>query len=242
MNATNAQSPPKPSNGPAPRGKKRGRLATYLGVLVGLLVSLIFLLPLCRTSGQEFSPALFQTRQFYLYRIPGTDLQWMPTYQNAMVNNAPTEVLKDLKTFASNTTWHMLSADSPGGESFPANLLFKALLRSDAEDHLYWGVWSTNHPTRAATLWPIIQSMAMSNLYHETPEVLRFAEGYRGPEGDFAHELLKTVHEQVQQRKDRFGLAGSDIPTGKQAESEGIVDWGQVLEWLEDHPILDKSP
>jgi hypothetical protein len=205
------------------------------------LVSLLFLLPLCRTTGLEFSPALFQTRQFYLYRIPGTDLQWLPTFQSSMPNDTPAEVLKALKTYSADNTWHMLKADSRGGESFPANLLVTSLMRRNVENQFYWGAWSTKQPGYAATLWPIIQAMAMSNLYHEIPEVLRFAEGYRGSENDFDHELLKTIHEKIQQRKDRYGLAGSDIPTGKQAESEGIVDWDQAAQWLKDHPIADKG-
>lgn len=241
-NAPTRSTPPKPSQGTTPQGKKKGRLALVLVILAGLLVSLLFLLPLCRTTGQEFSPARFQTRQFYLYRIPGTDLQWIPTFQSSLPNDTPAEVLKDLKTYSSNDTWHMLRADSQGGESFPANLLVASLMRRNVENQLYWGAWSNKYPAYAATLWPVIQAMAMSNLYHEIPEVLRFAEGYRGPEYDFAHELLKTVHEKIQQRKDRYGLAGSDIPTDKQAESEGIVDWDQAAQWLKDHPIPDKSP
>ena len=242
MSSANAPTPPKPSQGTTPEGKKKGRLAPVLGILAGLLVSIVFLLPLCRTTGQEFSPARFQIRQFFLYRIPGTDLQFLPTFQSSMPNETPAEVLKDLKTYASNDTWHMLKSDSRGGDSFPANLLVTSLMRLNVENHLYWGDWSIKQPGYAATLWPIIQAMAMSNLYHEIPEVLRFAEGYSGPASDFDHELLTTVHEKIHQRKDRYGLAGSDIPTGTQAESEGIVDWEQAARWLKDHPIPAKSP
>ena len=246
MSSANGPTPPKPSQGTTPQGKKKGRLALYLGILAGLLVSLVFLLPLCRTTGQEFSPTRFQTRQFYLYRIPGTDLQFLPTFQSSMPNDTPAAILKDLRTYgsndSSNDTWHMLKADSRGGDSFPANLLVTSLMRCNVENQPYWGAWSSKHQGYAATLWPIIQAMAMSNLYHEIPEVLRFAEAYSGPENDFAHELLKTIHEKIQQRKDRYGLAGSDIPTGKQAESEGIVDWEQAAKWLKDHPIPAKSP
>jgi hypothetical protein len=165
-----------------PQGKKKGRLALVLGILAGLLVSLLFLLQLCRTTGLEFSPARFQTRQFYLYRIPGTDLQFLPTFQSSMPNDTPSAILKDLRTYDSNDTWHMLKADSRGGESFPANLLVTSLMRLNVENQPYWGAWSSKQPGYAATLWPIIQAMAMSNLYHEIPEVLRFAEGYTGPE------------------------------------------------------------
>ena len=239
MSSANAPTPPKPSQGTTPEGKKKGRLALVLGILAGLLVSIVFLLPLCRTTGQEFSPARFQIRQFFLYRIPGTDLQFLPTFQSSMPNDTPSTILKDLRTYDSNDTWHMLKADSRGGDSFPANLLVTSLMRLNVENQPYWGAWSSKQPGYAATLWPTIQAMAMSNLYHEIPEVLRFAEGYTGPGNDFDHELLKTIHEKIQQRKDRYGLAGSDIPTGKQAESEGIVDWDQAAQWLKDHPIPD---
>jgi hypothetical protein len=133
MSSANGPTPPKPSQGTTPQGKKKGRLALYLGILAGLLVSLVFLLPLCRTTGQEFSPTRFQTRQFYLYRIPGTDLQFLPTFQSSMPNDTPAAILKDLRTYgsndSSNDTWHMLKADSRGGDSFPANLLVTSLMR-----------------------------------------------------------------------------------------------------------------
>jgi hypothetical protein len=122
-----------------------------------------------------------------------------------MPNDTPSAILKDLRTYDSNDTWHMLKADSRGGDSFPANLLVTSLMRLNVENQPYWGAWSSKHPGYAATLWPTIQAMAMSNLYHEIPEVLRFAEGYTGPGNDFDHELLKTIHEKIQQRKDRYG-------------------------------------
>lgn len=217
--------------------KRPGRKFRLLGFLLGLFILLLLLVPLCKTTGIEFSPVTFQTRQFTLYRVPGTNLAFLPTFysNSASIDIAP-EILSNLQTLSQYEIWHTAGSNSYGGDSFPAKLLLEAIERQDAQANPYWGDWSLRNPNRASILWPIIQSMAMANLYHEIPDTLRFAEGFSGPEVQFQKSLLTEIHAMVQKRQSLYPST-APTPMNLDPQSEGIPDWKDVQAWLEKNPI-----
>ena len=155
------------------------------------------------------------------------------------MNCAP-EILGNLKTLSQPPLWHPLESNALGGDSFPASLLTSAITRRDSEWDFYWGIWSQKHTARAAVLWPMIQSMAMADLYHDIPETLRFAEGFQGADGEFQSALLAEIHRLIQQRKALYE-SSSGRPTGKSAQIEGIPEWSDVQRWLDANPLLRPS-
>lgn len=246
--ASPSTSSPSASNGsaglstrPGKTRKNKSLRASFFWITLGLLGLLLYLSLFCRTTGKEFSPATFQTRDFYLYRIPGTNVQLLPNFVgNAKSIDLAPEILGNLKTLSGSTPWHPLESNALGGDSFPASLLISAITRRDSEWDFYWGIWSQKHTARAAILWPMIQSMAMADLYHDIPETLRFAEGFQGAEGEFQSALLAEIHRLMQQRKALYE-SSSGRPTGRSAQIEGIPEWSDVQRWLDANPLLGPS-
>jgi hypothetical protein len=197
---------------------------------------LVVIVQFCYTSGEELNPANFQKRSFLVYRLPGTNLQFLPTFRSPIGSSAPAEVLRNLTPNATSPGWHIVKSDSYGGEFFPASLLVNALSRNDTDWNPYWDGWSKTNPKLASILWPTIQSMAIGQLYNEIPETLRFAEGYQGSATAFDKELLTEIHRLVQKRKAIYETA-SDRPTGNAAQEQGIPEWNDVQKWLDAHPI-----
>ncbi|MFM8187882.1 MAG: hypothetical protein ACKN85_05310 [Pirellula sp.] len=219
------------------RASRPGRKLRIFSYLMGLFIGLLLVVPMCRTTGIEFSPVRFQSREFTLYRIPGTNLSFLPTfYSNPTSIHAAPEILGHLQTFSQYEIWHTAGSNSYGGDSFPAKLLLDAIQRKNAEADPYWGVWSLKNPKRASILWPIIQSMAMANLYHEIPETLRFAEGIQAPDDQFQKALLTEIHAIVQKRQALFPTTNPP-PKNLDTTSEGIPDWSDVQAWLQKNPI-----
>jgi hypothetical protein len=208
----------------------------YLISLVSLIMGLVVIIQFCYTSGEEINPANFQTRSFLVYRIPGTNLQFLPTFRQPSPSPIPAEVLRNLTPNASAAGWHVFKSNSYGGEFFPASLLLNALSRTDTDWNPYWNGWSKGHPKLAVVLWPLIQSMAIGQLYNEIPETLRFAEGYRGSPDTFEKELLTEIHRLVQKRKAIYETA-KDRPSGTAAQVQGIPEWQDVQNWLDAHTI-----
>ena len=226
---------------PGKTQKNKSRRASFFWITVGLLGLLLYLSLFCRTTGKEFSPVTFQTRDFYLYRIPGTNIQLLPNFVgNAKSMDLAPEILGNLKTLSQPLLWHPLESNALGGDSFPASLLTSAITRRDSEWDFYWGIWSQKHTARAAILWPMIQSMAMADLYHDIPETLRFAEGFQGADGEFPSALIAEIHRLMQQRKALYE-SSSGRPTGKSAQIEGIPEWSDVQRWLDANPLLGPS-
>lgn len=221
---------------PGPQKNNR-RILRFLWYSLGLLVLLLVLLPFCRTTGKEFSPIKFQTRSFVLYRIPGTQLQFLPTFFSdpASASNS-TEILANLINLSQAEIWHTAGSNSYGGDSFPAQLLLEAIERKDSEFDCFWDVWSANHPNRAKILWPIIQSMAIANLYHEIPESLRLAEGFQGADAEFPKTLLSEIHHLLQKRQTLYPTS-SVLPKDFDSRSEGIPEWTDVQKWMQENPI-----
>lgn len=208
-----------------------------LAVVFGLVVFFLVALPMCRTTGREFSPVSFQSRDLTLYRFPGTNIQFLPTFfeTQSSLPIAP-EILGNLKTLSIPDTWHLYSTNSYGGDSFPADLLLNAITRRNAEDAPSWGAWSSQYPNRAAVLWPLIQSLAIANLYLEIPEILRFAEGYQGTDQQFSRALLTQIHSVLVQHKD-FYPASDQSEMLIEAQTEGIPLWSDVQNWIDTNPI-----
>lgn len=221
-----------------PRKSSRG-IFRFLWYFLGLFVAILVLLPFCRTTGKEFSPIKFQTRTFVLYRFPGTQIQFLPTFFSDPTSASnSTEILANLRNLSLPEIWHTAASNSYGGDSFPAQLLLDAIERKDSEYEYSWDVWSANHPNRAKILWPIVQSLAIANLYHEIPETLRLAEGFQGAEDQFLKALLSEIHQLLEKRQTLYPTSGG-LPRDFDSRSEGIPDWSEVQKWMQDNPIPD---
>jgi hypothetical protein len=194
--SVSSQSPPtrpagNSSEGPAgddpraqPPSARRERLVRRWVTIVAtvLLISVLTLLILIqgRVSGVEFAPTHFQQREFRFYEIPLIQLQITPIRRsantpktanylrvNSLVNTQPGQP----------SNWHLVSLSRGLTGSTPADAqLLTSQLSVELGGDDYWRKWSSDHPQHAKVLWPIVQKLAIRELYLLLPPLFEIAQ------------------------------------------------------------------
>jgi hypothetical protein len=131
----------------------------------------------CVVRGKEFSPDLFQERQFSYYRIPGTSIRLSATSLTPAVSPNTKHVLGVMPATPASITWHVVEASQGAvSETHGPMILLHYLNSKNADGHSYWDEWSFRNPSLAKALWPIVQQAAKQDLYICIPELMRLAE------------------------------------------------------------------
>jgi len=179
--------------------------------------------------GQEFSPTHFRQRHFDFYEIPLLHWQITPirrrtttpetarfVRQRAFVRTAP----------GTPTTWHLVSISRGVTGSTPgdAELLTTQLGMIAEGGQPYWKRWSQDHPGRAKVLWPVIQRLAIRELYVLMPPLLELAQFDRTPA-----ELAATVDASLRRE---YGELVRDM----QAANRDALAQELLREALQDYP------
>jgi len=153
------------------------------GILIGTIVLILcilfgfpFFIANMSIGGQEFCPQLFQKRDFSYWRLPGTKIRVGSTTLSPAVSPCSKFILQTLVSGV-RTDWHVatLRYGTVNRELGP-KILIGYLEAKDADGANAWDAWSFKNPQQAAVLWPIVQEVAIHEMYHCVPELLRSAE------------------------------------------------------------------
>ena len=150
-----------------------------IGVILVLLVAL-FAIPMLISntsiSGEEFSPQLFQKREFAYRRFPGTKIRISKTTLSPASSPCSKSILTHLSSGV-QTDWHVSTVQQGGYfQELGPKILIDYLQSTNADGSNIWDAWSFQNPTLAAVLWPIVQEVAFRELYFCIPDLLRNAD------------------------------------------------------------------
>ena len=206
---------------------KKPRSSLFIRLWVSVITSFlvagvlgILILLQGRVSGVEFSPTHFQQRTFEFYEIPIIEQQITPIRRKTVNNPA----LNFIRTNGYITTspglpnrWDLVSLTRglTGTTEADAELLFKPLVL-EKDDAVYWETWSKQNPAAAGFLWPIIQKLALRELYLFIPPLLEKANQI-GNSSDFQSDL------EMQLISDYLRLAGNVKIQGKNEIAEEML-------------------
>jgi len=154
----------------------RGLLIGIVLLLLGGLLVVPTFLSNMFISGEEFCPQLFQKRDFYYYRIPGTKIRIGSTTLSTAASPCSTFILTHLAV--NNPIEWQVSKASQGTRSTELGpmVLLNYLKTLNADGANAWDDWSFHKPAQAKVLWPTVQQVSEKNLYFCVPELLRTAK------------------------------------------------------------------
>ena len=152
------------------------------GVLIGTIVSVLCLLfgaPFFMANmwihGEEFCPQLFQKRSFQYWRLPGTKLRIGRTTLSPAVSPCSKSILQTLAS-GGVSEWHVSKVGYGSvARDLGPQILIDYLDAKDANGANVWDAWSFRNSQQAAVLWPIVQQVALQEMYHCVPDLLRTA-------------------------------------------------------------------
>lgn len=154
----------------------RGLLIAVISLLLAGFFAIPIFLSNMVIAGEEFCPQLFQKRDFFYYRIPGTKLRLGSTTLSPASSPCSTFILTHLSA-KTPVEWHVSRA-SQGTSSTDSgpSILLEYLKSTNANGAKSWDDWSFRKPASAKVLWPIVQEAAEQKLYFCVPELLRNAD------------------------------------------------------------------
>ena len=146
--------------------------------LLGLF--LIFAMPYFASTmaiqGEEFCPQLFQKREFSYWRIPGTKVRVSQTSLTPGVSPSSKDILQYLPAI-SQTDWQVTRVRQGAvAKDFGPTILIERLQTINADGVNFWDAWSFHNPKHAALLWPLVQQIAIKEMYFCIPELLANSE------------------------------------------------------------------
>ncbi len=174
------KAPPKIGNQSARRHAYFVSGLVCLGVagMIGLLIWLFG-----GVSGTEFSPTHFQVRRFTVQEIPWLKMQISPIRRTSSQLSAA-QYLGAQKLIqqpqGQPNQWHLVELSRGGMQPSPADakLLIDQLeliAVPNQGNNAYWHDWSIKDPAKAQVLWPIVQKLAIRELYILLPKIFAHA-------------------------------------------------------------------
>lgn len=153
--------------------------------ILGLMVAGLVYVKATYVSGIELNSHTWEQRTFSFRRDPFTGTQLGGVQHNAPVGidfwttiPDPRAKLVDPAIAAHLTSspstplrWDLVSLDGsllPGGR---ASILVNLLDANDRDFDPFWPKWSSDHPRRAAVLWPAVQQLVAFDQYHRLPDL-----------------------------------------------------------------------
>ncbi len=170
----------KPSAGRRKANKIARRWVAFAAAIMLVIVGFLVIRTQGFVSGSEFSPTHFQKRDFQFYEIPLLRLQITPIVRSS--STTPTATYLRQKNLIPIVTgapevWHLvwISRGFTGAKPADAQMLTDQLELAGSGDP-YWKKWSVDHPSKAQTLWPVVQRLAERELYVLIPRLLEIAQ------------------------------------------------------------------
>lgn len=151
--------------------------------MVFFLAGIVYFLG--HVQGREFAPSHFEIRKFSFTEIPLLRLQITPI--NRVSETSGLQSFLSTSSLISRpggqpSEWHIVELRRLGGSPVPADAkLLTDFLDSDSirysiHSERHWHQWSQQNPKHAAVLWPMIQKLAMRELYVLIPSVFQIAD------------------------------------------------------------------
>lgn len=204
-----------------------------------LIVVLLMLIRIQgRVEGTEFAPTHFQQRHFSFFEIPLLRLQITPIRRTAQTPATANYLrLHSLvKTSAgAPSSWHLVSI-SRGltGETPAAADLLTSQLDLETEGTEYWRSWSVDHPQRAKVFWPIVQELALRELYILLPQLFELAQ--LDLSADELHARMRAAI------KNQYLLLIEDLRAAQRSDlAEPLLD-ELIGDYPEDENLLKLRP
>lgn len=137
-------------------------------------------------SGTEFSPTSFESRQFTVREIPWLQIQISPIRRtNSQSPTARYLIAQSLiqPVKGPPTDWQLVQLSRGGMYTSEADskLLIDQLdlyvykQNSSSNINAFWHDWSINEPAKAKVLWPVVQKLAVRELYILMPRLFSLA-------------------------------------------------------------------
>lgn len=144
-------------------------------ILVATVVAVVGILA-SHISGEEFNPTTLQRREFKRWRIPFTNLQFTPTYQEPTQPNKLGEFLRD------KNWWMPESPDAAMEWQVASELSIRGVVRAEVAllsqltvDEKFWVEWSRENAGRAADFWPAVAMQVQRRDYLPLPRLFALA-------------------------------------------------------------------
>ena len=157
-------------------------IVLLVGLAVAGMIGLIILI-FGGVSGTEFSPTHFQSRRFTVREIPWLKIQISPIQRTS--NSLSTGQYLSAQSLISApqgppVDWHLveLSRGAMQNSSADAKLLtdqLELLKDNTTGSDKFWEDWSVKEPAKAKVLWPIVQKLAIRELYILLPKIFTIA-------------------------------------------------------------------
>ncbi len=168
--------------------KKSGRFTRRVVAITATIITVLFfaffIVVFGSVEGVEFSPTHFETRNFSVYEIPVLKIQVTPIHREAASQSNTVRYLYAQsylrKPAGSPTDWHLvqLSRSGLGAYEADAKLLTKHLelsIWNSSTGGPHWEEWSKQNAALAKVLWPVIQRLALRELYILMPPIFELA-------------------------------------------------------------------
>ena len=154
----------------------RGSLVATLILMLCMLVAIPMFFFNAGIRGSEFSPQLFQQREFNYRRIPGTKIRLGKTKLSPGISPCSTFILTHLVA-GTRVDWHVSTVQQGSiSQELGPKILVDYLSSTDGDGAQVWDAWSSKNSAHAAVLWPIVQQVAIHDLYLCVPDLLRNAD------------------------------------------------------------------
>ena len=200
----------------------RGSLVGTVILILCALIAIPMFLSNAGISGKEFSPQLFQQREFNYRRIPGTKIRLSKTKLSPGISPCSTSILTHLAS-STRVDWHVSTVQQGSiSQELGPKILIDNLYSTNADGAQVWDAWSSKNSAHAAVLWPIVQQVAIHDLYACVPELLRNADS--GLEITKFKRILSLVCIQSARLKLKSFSAANDAGPGGELHS-----WAQSL-------------
>ena len=159
---------------------RAGRVVWWIWPLIGgitlvMLSIMIFVFGI--VSGVEISKQDLTFRNFTYRQIPGFRWQVGPLYHDFPFSAATDPVIANhLKPLGKGekVEWDLVRFDEFGSPEVQGDaiILEKILNQRNDQSDFYWVKWSTDHPKRAAELWPAVQDLVFCGMYWAVPPLM----------------------------------------------------------------------
>lgn len=168
------------------QSNRKKRWVIVIATVVFTAVLLFFIRLQGYVSGVEFAPTHFQRREFSFFEIPLLHVQITPIERSAQTSNTGNYLRANslVKTQRGTPdTWHLVSIRRGLTGTTPADAHFLTdQLDFQNQTDFYWRIWSIDHPQHAKILWPMIQDLAVRELYLLMPPLFELAQIEQTPE------------------------------------------------------------
>lgn len=223
--STSISSPPAASNSTVQANRRTRRWVTLIATVA--LIFVVFLVVRLQglVTGSEFAPSHFQQRSFRFYELPLLHLQITPIQRVGITPKAATFVRQKsliVPHSGAPAAWHLveISRGLSGSTRADAQLLIEQL-NLDSGGDAYWRKWSIDHPQHAKVLWPVVQKLAVRELYVLMPALFELAQLEQSPDKlqeeidrHLSQQYLRLV--QDMEAAERDDLAGQLLLEAKQ--------------------------